>query len=130
MADKLLERGLKIFRRRLPDAAAVEVQIRADNVAIEQLEVVPGRRNFMQFVVEDAAGTEQVFDWIVPEQNLRFPGKGKLQPESGWEVWYTQEDGRKAVFVVRPETGTRAFDVVDPLGLLYRIHTVFDRFEA
>lgn len=123
----LLERGARWFRDKLPDAAAVVVEIRAGNAALEQVEAIPGRRNFQQYLVEDAAGSDEAFDWIVAEQDLVFPNVGKQQPEKGWEIRFRKDDGTVAVFVVRPET--RVFSVVDQLGLLYRIHTAFDRLE-
>jgi len=130
MTSRLLEHGLKWHRDALQEAAAVTVEVRAaPDAIIEQLDAVPGRRDFQGWSVEEASGTTEVFDWIVAANELMFPLKGKLEPADGWEIRYRTEGGRTMVFVVRPQEGTRAFDVSDWLGLLYRIHTKFDRFE-
>lgn len=127
----LLEKGLRRYQTVLPEAAAVDVEIRTPaDEAIEHINAAPARRDFQQYVVGDAAGTAEVFDWIVAEPDLVFPIAGKQQPATGWEIRYTKDDGSILVFVCRPESGTREFDVVDPLGLLYRIHTKFDRTET
>jgi hypothetical protein len=129
MPRTLLERGARFNRSKLPKAAAVTVEIRAGTEAIESIQAIPGRHNFQQYIVEDAAGTAEPFDWIVAEQDLVFPIAGKIQPAADWQVRRPLDDGRIAVFVVRPAAGTREFDVVDQLGLMYRIHTKFDRYE-
>lgn len=127
---KLHERGARLLPAMLRNAASVEVEIRAGSEALESVDATPGRHDFQQYVVEEAAGTAEVFDWIVAEANLVFPIAGKLQPADGWEIRYGMDDGRTAVFIVRPATGTRAFDPVDQYGVMYRVHTKFDRFES
>jgi hypothetical protein len=126
---RLLERGIRWLRDKAPDAAAVEVEVRAGNQVIERLDAIPGRRDFQQYLVEDFAGTDEIFDWIVVEQDLIFGGV-KKQPEDGWEIRYRTEGGSIGVYVAMPGTGTRCFDVLDQLGLLYRVHTKLDRIEA
>lgn len=125
----LLERGIRWHRDKLPDAAAVEVEIRAGNEVIERMQAVPARRDFQQYAVEELAGTAEVFDWIVAEQDLIFSGV-KRQPDDGWEIRYRLEDGRTVVYIALPTAGSRCFDVLDQLGLMYRIHTKFERVEA
>ena len=116
-------------RDQLPDAAGVEVEIRiaADDV-IQTLIATPGRRDFQQYAVDEFAGTAEVFDWIVAEQDLMFGGT-KMEPAEGWEIRLVLPDCRTAVYVPAPTGGKRVFDVLDSLGLMYRIHTNLDRIE-
>jgi hypothetical protein len=128
MARTLLERGIRWHRDKLPDAAAVEVEVRAGNQVIERIQAVPGRRDFSQYTVEDFSGTDEIFDWVMVEQDLIFGGV-KKQPESGWEIRHRRDDGSVSVWVVMPAAGSRCFDVIDQLGLLYRVHAKLDRIE-
>lgn len=127
--DPLLTRGARWLRGKLPVAAAVNVEIVSTADGVLAIEAIPGRHDFQQYVVEEAVGTDEVFDFIVAEPDLVFPLTGKQQPAKGWEIRHTREDGRVAVFLVQPGSGTRVFDVVDQLGLMYRVHTILDRLE-
>lgn len=125
----LFERGLTRVRDILPDAAGVTVEVRAGNEVIEQLSAAPGRRDFQQYAVDEFAGTAEVFDWIVAEQDLVFAGT-KKEPAEGWEIRLRLNDGRTAVYLAAPTGNKRVFDVLDNLGLMYRIHSNLDRIEA
>lgn len=120
--DRLLLRGLKHHREKLPEVAAVTVKMIAGNDSIEEIEVVPGRRNFAQYTSDDYVGSKESFDWIVPEQRLLF-NRVKKQPEKGWLIKWVREDGKTAVFRVTAGDDARPFDTMDQLGLLYRIHS-------
>lgn len=126
--SNLLERGAQMFRDKLPQAASQTVELRTPLGVIEQLSAVPGRRDFAQYTVGDASGTDEVFDWIVAEQDLVIGGQ-KREPESDWEIRWRRPDGRLAIYEVLPGTGTRCFDVVDQYGILYRVHTKLSRVE-
>lgn len=120
--DKLLRRGMQWHRDKLPEAAAEVVQIIAGNQAIESVEAVPGRRDFVEFSADQTVGTEESYEWIVAEPRLVFNGV-KTEPQEGWLIKWRGPDGRTRVYRVGREPGTRPFDVLDPLGLTYRIHT-------
>ena len=126
---KLFERAPLWLKKHADVAAAIEVTIRDGIEAIELVSAVPGQSNFEAFNLDEHVGTSKTFDWIVSEQDLMFVG-GKREPKTGWEVWQTLPDGRKAVYLVVAEPGTKCFDVVDHLGILFRIHSKLDRFEA
>lgn len=127
---RLLERGLRRHAVNLPAAAAIPVTIivMPENQSIDAIDAVPGRRDIAQFNVGEYVGTAEIFDWIVVEQDLVLEGH-KKEPAEGWEIWHRLDDGRTAVYVARPATGTRVFDVLDQLGLMYRIHTKLERIE-
>ena len=75
-------------------------------------------------------GTEQAFDWAVREADLFVDGL-KREPESGWEIRWRPE-GREEVrtYTLFPVTGERCFDVMDQLGVMYRLHTKLTGIEA
>ena len=117
------------MRDTLPVAASVTVEIRnTNNEVIEAIDACPGRRDFQQYAVDEYAGSTEVFDWIVVEQDLIFLGK-KMQPEEGWQIRYVLEDGRTAIYKAAPNGGKRVFDVLDNIGLMYRIHTNLSSIE-
>lgn len=126
----LHERGARWNRDKQPVASAVDVEIRSPSEAIESVRGTPGRRDFQQWLVAEAAGTSDVIDWIFDRAELVFPIAGVQEPAKGWEIRYETEDGRIAVFVAKAPEGTRVFDNSDPFGLVVRIHTQFDRFET
>jgi hypothetical protein len=126
--DRLLQRGVKFHRSKLPDVSAETITIIAGNGAIEELEAVPGRRDFAEFTIGDTPATEEVFDWIVAEQRLVI-NEVKVEPQEGWLIKWRKKDENGdptgPTFVYRVSRGNmpRCFDVLDQLGLTYRIHT-------
>jgi hypothetical protein len=70
----------------------------------------------------DAAGeafTEHQPDFGIAADELVFPDLGKREPAEGMEI---RTEGKR--YRVTPTGGARCFDVMDSLGLLYRVHTV------
>lgn len=121
----LLERAARWTKARLDNAAAIEVTVRDGNEAIEQVKAIPGQSSFASFSMDEHSGTAKTFDWIVSAADLVFDGE-KREPQKGWEIWHRLDDGRTAVYLALP-IDARCFDVVDQLGILYRIHTNLDR---
>lgn len=71
----------------------------------------------------DAGGetfSERIVNWGIAADEIVFPTAGKVEPAIGLEIRVDDKRYR----VVANETG-RCFDVMDSLGLLYRVHTVF-----
>lgn len=122
----LMQRGLTWLQKSLPDAAAETVSISTgrtgNDVSIESVQAVPGRRDYNQYAASEWVGTEEVFDWIVCEQDLLF-NDVKREPQEGWEIRWMMPDQRTAVYRAMPTGNSRAFDVLDQLGRFYRIHT-------
>lgn len=129
MADSLLKRASRWIRDKSLLAAHETIEIRTDEGVIDAIEAIPMRRRFDSYNVDDALGTDAAFDWGIAEQDLLIAGL-KVEPKTGWELRWRLEDGRTAVYVATAQTGTRCFDVMDQLGMLYRIHTLLDRIEA
>lgn len=128
MKATLLERATRFLKTGLDATASKSVVIRDGADAIDNIKAVPGSNDFLQYTQDAYTGTAKTFDWVVSAADLVFP-EGKREPKTGWEIWFQLEDGRTAVYTVRPDDGTREFDVVDHLGILLRIHTKLDRIE-
>lgn len=128
MARTLLQRGAAMLRDKSLAAAAEVVTVVDGAEACEGVEMVPGRRDIEQYLVEETTGTAKSFDWCVDPQSLRFAGLIR-EPATGWLIRWQIPDGRTLVYRVQPQGG-RAFDNVDQLGLMLRIHTKLDRIEA
>lgn len=127
MARTLLQRGAAMLRDKTLVAAAERVTVVDGTEAIEGVEMIPGRRDIEQYLVEEATGTAKSFDWCVDPLELSFAGSVR-EPATGWLVRWRIADGRTLVYRVQPQGG-RCFDNVDQLGLLLRIHTKLDRIE-
>lgn len=125
----LIRRALSRLKSGLDTAAAEEITIVNGNESLTGINGIPGRRGFREFLVEEAAGTEADFDWIVTAADLVFVDAGLQEPAKGWSIRLEMDDGRDAVWDVLPADGTRVFDPVDQLGILLRIHTKFRGFE-
>lgn len=108
-------------------AAAEHVTVVDGSEAIDRVEMIPGRRDIEQYLMEEATGTAKSFDWCVDPLKLSFAGSVR-EPATGWLVRWRIADGRTLVYRVQPQGG-RCFDNVDQLGLLLRIHTKLDRIE-
>lgn len=121
---KLLERAVSRLNTGIVAKAGVKVTV-LDNhgKSLTDVDAVPGRQDFSQYLLEESQGTAKEFDWIVAANDLVFVDNGKQEPAKGWQILYVLDDERTAVYEVNPTTGTRAFDVVDAYGILYRVHT-------
>lgn len=125
----LLTRGVRLLKAGLDAAAEVTIEIRADGESLEDLCATPGRKDFAQYLADEYRGSSVDFEWIVAADDLRFSDGVKREPAAGWEIRRALPDGRVAVLLASATTGARAFDPVDQLGILYRIHSLLDRIE-
>jgi hypothetical protein len=124
----LLERAARWQKDRLDSQTAVDVIVRDGSEATDGIKAIPGQSDFLQYALDEHTGTAKTFDWAVAANELLFAGQ-KREPQDGWEIWHELEDGRTAVYLVIAASGTRCFDVMDHLGVLFRIHTKLDRIE-
>ena len=128
MARTLLQRGAAMLRDKALVAAAETVSVIDGAEAIDNIEMIPGRRDIEQYLLEEATGTAKSFDWCADPADLSFAGAVR-EPQTGWLIRWRIPDGRTLVYRVQPQGG-RVFDNVDQLGLLLRIHTKLERVEA
>src|SRR5690606_18779771 len=129
LMQTLLERAVKSLKVGLDATASVRVDYVRGTKSIESLKAIPGRTDFEQYTLDESVGTAKAFDWIVAEQDLFLEGK-KIQPEPGDQVWFTLSNGKRAIYIAMATGTSRCFDVVDQLGILYRVHTKLDRVET
>lgn len=123
----LFEKAARWTKDRLDLRASICVTI-VDGAEKISIDAAPGDSNFAALNLEEYQGSEKTFDWIVSAEDLKFSGQ-KREPKTGWELWQPLADGRRAVYHITPGNGPRAFDVMDHLGVLLRIHSSLSRIE-
>lgn len=133
MAGMTITNAMRWMKRKLDSTASRTVTVIAPGEAggesIDGLDAVPVASNFVELVSDDYAVTAKDCDWIFQADELVFPLAGKREPADGWQIRYVREDGRTAVFVVRPNGAGRCFDVEDALGILVMVHSKLERVE-
>ena len=83
------------------------------------LRVIQMRRDTVAVDIAEQAFTEHDADFGIAADELVFPTAGKVEPAEGMEI---RVDGIR--YRVAPTGGARCFDVMDNLGIMYRVHTI------
>lgn len=122
----LLERAARMIKTGLDASCSKPVTIIDGPDSLESIKAIPGQSSFTTFGVDEHVGTAKTFDWCVAADQLIFRGE-KREPKPKWEIHVPLDGNRTAVYIATAQDGGRCFDVMDQLGLLYRIHTVLDR---
>ena len=113
-----LSRAIQRHHAALAKAGGVDAVIVFDGEDL-QLRVVAMGRSTAATDIEGEAFTEHDADWGIAADELVFPTAGKVEPREGMEI---RVDGIR--YRVLPTGGARCFEVMNNLGLLYRVHTV------
>lgn len=133
MAGMTMQKAMRYLKRKLDATVAQHVTLIAPGEgggeSLEDVEAVPVTASFRDYTTDEFAGSAQEFDWIVKEADLVFPLAGKRAPADGWQLRLPLDDGRTAVYVVRPSGAGRCYDVEDPLGILMIVHTKLEKIE-
>lgn len=113
----LVSKAVKQHHSALAKAAGVEVVYTHEGESIE-ITIVALGKTVLQDTVEDEIFTSQPWDFGIGADDLIFLN-GKIEPAIGDEI----TTGGKT-YRVSPINGPRCFEPMDPVGVLYRVHTV------